>query len=359
LPIFIAEGPGPSHFVPSEIFGMLTASSCERRAASLLAAFFAVFMVSAASAQTINLSLNVFYSTPSNVNSGGTWELVAKSSDFGIAGVVADITNISTGQNKAPRATVNLNDPAGFGLFDDHLYPPTETHPAYHELVIGQAPLFPGQPGKEENVFYGVGTLTNGSPDYPGKPAGSNSIGPTFTSLTSPQDIPWATGDAFGDPVWNTAARLANGSFPTNLTPAFFTGGAGQTGQVFTTIGTSTVYGTIVQAPTFTAIVRTNFAPALNSADYNHNGTVDAADYVLWRKQLGSTVTAGTGADGNGDGMVTQADYDLWRSHFGLAMGAGGSLSTGTVPEPASFVLLAGAAILSFTARWRRSNASM
>ena len=34
--------------------------------------------------------------------------------------------------------------------------------------------------------------------------------------------------------------------------------------------------------------------------DYNHNGIVDAADYVVWRKGLGTT--------------YTQADYDVWRA---------------------------------------------
>jgi FG-GAP-like repeat len=51
--------------------------------------------------------------------------------------------------------------------------------------------------------------------------------------------------------------------------------------------------------------------------DYNGNGTVDAADYVVWRKTQGTTVTPSSGADGNGDGMVDQDDYGVWRSRFG------------------------------------------
>jgi hypothetical protein len=54
-----------------------------------------------------------------------------------------------------------------------------------------------------------------------------------------------------------------------------------------------------------------------NVADYNDNGMVDAADYVLWRDTQGQNVDAGTGADGNADGMITTADYDLWRANFG------------------------------------------
>jgi hypothetical protein len=51
--------------------------------------------------------------------------------------------------------------------------------------------------------------------------------------------------------------------------------------------------------------------------DYNDDGNVDAADYVLWRHALDTMVTPSTGADGNGDGTVNQADYDVWRTNFG------------------------------------------
>src|SRR4051812_17416567 len=49
--------------------------------------------------------------------------------------------------------------------------------------------------------------------------------------------------------------------------------------------------------------------------DYNHNGTVDAADYVLWRDTLNQSVPNGNGADGNYDGVVNQLDLDIWRQH--------------------------------------------
>jgi exodeoxyribonuclease III len=60
--------------------------------------------------------------------------------------------------------------------------------------------------------------------------------------------------------------------------------------------------------------------------DLNHDGLVDAADYVVWRKNGGSP-----------DG------YDLWRANFGNTPGsravAGSSIAVGTVPEPSSFLL--------------------
>ncbi len=148
-----------------------------------------LFLASAGFAQTIDLSLNVFYSTPSDMTSGGTWQLVGKSTDFGIAGISANVNNIATAQDRGPRGTVNGSNPAGFGSF---FFGPDVS---YSNLVVGQIPLDPNTlpPGNEESLFYGVGTLTNGSPMYTGQPGGTNSIGPMFTSLTGLQDSPWAT----------------------------------------------------------------------------------------------------------------------------------------------------------------------
>jgi hypothetical protein len=51
------------------------------------------------------------------------------------------------------------------------------------------------------------------------------------------------------------------------------------------------------------------------AGDYNYSGVVDASDYVLWRKTLGSTMDLR--ADGDGDADVDQDDYLVWRSNFG------------------------------------------
>jgi hypothetical protein len=56
--------------------------------------------------------------------------------------------------------------------------------------------------------------------------------------------------------------------------------------------------------------------------DYTGDGSVDTADYVVWRKAFGQSVTPGTGADGNGDGHVDEGDYNLWRANFGRTKSA-------------------------------------
>jgi len=60
--------------------------------------------------------------------------------------------------------------------------------------------------------------------------------------------------------------------------------------------------------------------------DYNQDGTVDAADFTVWRNSLGDNVAAFAGADGSGNGVVDEADYEVWKANFGaVATGAGGA----------------------------------
>jgi ELWxxDGT repeat protein len=56
-----------------------------------------------------------------------------------------------------------------------------------------------------------------------------------------------------------------------------------------------------------------------DTGDYNANGTVDAADYVVWRKTLGSTTDLRANGDNTGPsaGVIDQADYAVWRANFG------------------------------------------
>jgi probable HAF family extracellular repeat protein len=58
--------------------------------------------------------------------------------------------------------------------------------------------------------------------------------------------------------------------------------------------------------------------------DFNNNGVVDAADYVVWRKNGG-----------------TPAGYNAWRTHFGQTAGSGSGANTNAaVPEPVTCLLL-------------------
>lgn len=74
--------------------------------------------------------------------------------------------------------------------------------------------------------------------------------------------------------------------------------------------------------------------PELLEGDYNQNGVVDAADYIIWRKSVGSSNLA---ADGTGDNQVNGDDFDYWRQRFGASSGG---RSFAGVPEPSAFVML-------------------
>lgn len=56
--------------------------------------------------------------------------------------------------------------------------------------------------------------------------------------------------------------------------------------------------------------------PALDG-DYNGDLAVNLADYTTWRDQLGVKTAAFAGADGNGNGVVDAADYLLLKRNFG------------------------------------------
>ena len=89
--------------------------------------------------------------------------------------------------------------------------------------------------------------------------------------------------------------------------------------------------------PTLVQLTAVNFL----AGDYNENGVVDSADYVVWRNSVGTAVVEFSGADGNGNGLIDQPDYDVWRGHFGTTLGSGaGALTAVAVPEPTSALLL-------------------
>lgn len=89
----------------------------------------------------------------------------------------------------------------------------------------------------------------------------------------------------------------------------------------------------------------TAYTLAVVAADYNQNGVVDAADYVIWSNNRGmaSGATVAQG-DGNGDGAVNDADYLIWRANLGnvrgTSAGAGaGNLGANAVPEPTALLI--------------------
>ncbi len=94
--------------------------------------------------------------------------------------------------------------------------------------------------------------------------------------------------------------------------------------------------------------------PQILPGDYNGDDTVDAADYVLWRKTLGQIVPLGTAADGNGDGTIDPEDYNVWRTNFGNSRPGSAASSPPAVPEPSGKLLLVVAFGIALT--WMRNG---
>jgi hypothetical protein len=201
---------------------------------------------------------------------------------------------------------------------------------------------------RQQVIGTAAGTGTNENPVL-----GPNSDN-GFSVLVVPLDangLPILTIDDKGTPADTTDDRISN------LT-GFNTLGVGQApanheiqldaaGNVYTTHSSQEVLQVFSPGGSWTATTTKSgmfslapFTPPDGgvAGDYNDNGTVDAADYALWRDLLGTNTQLENEGSGVTPGMVTQEDFTTWRENFGKTpAGSGGSVAG--VPEPGSFIL--------------------
>jgi hypothetical protein len=98
-------------------------------------------------------------------------------------------------------------------------------------------------------------------------------------------------------------------------------------------VGAGNQFNYLMPAMSVTTLVLTTLP-----GDYNADGAVSAADYVVWRKNFGSSIALPNGDDTPGVGMD---DLARWRSRFGQSA-AGASLGDiGSIPEPSNIFLFA------------------
>jgi hypothetical protein len=163
---------------------------------------------------------------------------------------------------------------------------------------------------------------------------------------------------------WNSLDEQNVGNWLQNLATAnqlvetFFTGSTtvaagGQLalGNLFTTGKMEDVTGRFSTADNLLNLFNVEFVTSAGvTGDYNNNGAVDAADYVVWRENLNTNNTL---PNDSTPGTVNQADYDAWRANFGRTSGSAATLSTqvSTVPEAASVVLLLVGVLLLYCRR--------
>ncbi len=105
------------------------------------------------------------------------------------------------------------------------------------------------------------------------------------------------------------------------------------------------------EEPTVLVIV-----PDILAGDFNGDGHIDAADYLVWRNTLGSTTDLR--ADANRDGTVDADDYLAWKQEFVTASSGALANPVRAIPEPAGLGLLA-FGLLAFgllAAGWKRAR---
>ena len=160
--------------------------------------------------------------------------------------------------------------------------------------------------------------------------AGSLNSNPA--AWTSLQDQPGVAPNWFeANPTDNRVSEIMSGGTTTltgNSVTTFDLGG------LFDSAGTRDLVFEFLMAgnPLLnTGVVLYQAAPPVDAipGDFNDDGKVDAADYVVWRKTDGSP-----------------GGYNDWRTNFGRTSGSGSALSSGAaVPEPGAFMLFAAALV--------------
>ncbi len=127
---------------------------------------------------------------------------------------------------------------------------------------------------------------------------------------------------------------------------------------VSSSFGQPNVWSGGTQTQDFTAL-RSGLSFGL-TGDFNADGIVDAADYLVWRNTLGSTTDLRANGDNTGDSqdVIDGADYLVWKNNYGS--GSGGALASVhiAVPEPALAGVLAVAALAGCGIRSRLSRRS-
>ena len=190
------------------------------------------------------------------------------------------------------------------------------------------------------NVWIARGSSQGIYNTAPGKELG-------YTRFTSPADTQWATGymaENVGKTI--TATNWAELTF-VDWAPSFG-GSASLQGNIknypaVVHLVTDDIYLNLLFTEWLSggdlAYERSTPSVVAPTGDYNNNGTVDAADYVVWRKTLNQMVgTPGSGADGNSSGQIEAGDHTYWRERFGNPAGSG--LGETNIPEPTAFALM-------------------
>ena len=94
--------------------------------------------------------------------------------------------------------------------------------------------------------------------------------------------------------------------------------------------------------------------PSTIPGDYNADGIVDAADYTVWRDNVGNAIQLP-----NDDSLgIATDDYERWKVHFGASteLFADNLAIRSVVPEPSLIAVAILIIVATFVTRWRTSS---
>ena len=267
----------------------------------------ALVAVGANSAQAvINVSLNLTYTDPANEAGGGTWQLVAKTSDAAsIAALNAVIDNVDNGVGPDD---VTLN--SGIGAIDPIDAGGLNERPAYLPTASGVDLIYGQDISAPATVVTGVGSG-----------AGAGNL-PT---------------DQFLNASWNNSALIASGSF-SGSRPSF----VGVDGNI---LGGANPNFTAADDGATTSVVRGDgvATDGLKGGDANRDNIVNVTDLGIlatnWQL-TGKGWNQGNFSGTNNDDIVNVTDLGILATNWQLSRTPPVVAAVGAVPEPASIALL-------------------
>jgi hypothetical protein len=90
-------------------------------------------------------------------------------------------------------------------------------------------------------------------------------------------------------------------------------------------------------------------AATQSDGDFNADGMVDTADLVIWRKNLGASTESSLNNNGDGINGIDVGDYQLWRQNFGRTTASGSSAAVVAEPTCAILLVMVGCGLVFLT----------
>ncbi|HEX3600311.1 MAG TPA: autotransporter-associated beta strand repeat-containing protein, partial [Lacipirellulaceae bacterium] len=183
----------------------------------------------------------------------------------------------------------------------------------------------------------GIGSLTKTGTGTLSLTAANNYAGDTRVQAGQLSIDSASLADSADVYVANGAQLALNFTGNPDIIDSLFLNGVSQTAGVWGPLGSGAQFTSALLFGTGELQVTTFVAPPL-VGDYNQDGVVDAADYVVWRNTVGLATLPNR--DPSNSGTVGQSDYTTWRVRFGSSsVGSGANFSPSSVPEPRTFAL--------------------